>query len=95
MTIESAADRLAFLSDWDTAVWNGTTTVSGLFNNGFVAAQDGQIGVESAGPTFTCRSADVSGLVHGHTLLIDSVTYVVRGHQPDGTGMTEIVLEVQ
>jgi hypothetical protein len=50
--------------------------------------------VESTEPTLLARTADVSGLAHGDSLTISSTSYTVRGIQPDGTGMTQIMLGV-
>jgi len=50
--------------------------------------------VESTEPTLLARTADVSSLAHGDTLTISAVNYTVRGIQPDGTGMTQIMLSV-
>ena len=94
MPVESAADRLSMLVDWDTGLYNGSTTISGIFDNEYIGVSaGGDIDVESASPAFTCQTSDVPSADHGDTLVVNSVTYTVRGVQPDGTGMTVLVLE--
>ena len=96
MPVESAADRLSFL-DVDefgvSATYDGATAIIGIFDNDFLQVLGGEIGVESSGPQFLCRTADVSSVVHGKTLLIGSTTYTVKGVEPDGTGMTTLMLQ--
>jgi len=89
MTIESAADRLAMLADWDSAVF-GADTISGVFDNKFVEVN----GVEDVHPVFTCRTADVPGVAQGSAITVNGTAYTVVGVQPDGTGMSMLLLEV-
>ncbi len=50
------------------------------------------LGGEAEHPVFICREADISGVVHGKTLVANSTSYTVRGVQPDGSGMILLVL---
>ena len=99
MAAESADDRSTFFDTDDfgvAALWNGSTTVNGVFDNEFFdALTDSEVPIESAQLLFTTRTADVPGIVHDDTLVIDTVTYAVKGVQPDGTGITALVLEKQ
>lgn len=72
------------------ATYNGGI-VYGQFWNEFVEV--GQ--VEGAAPRFVCREADVAGVAHGSVLVIDSTTYKVVRHKPDGTGVIDLKLEKQ
>ena len=89
MTIESAADRLAFLTalgEEKTTVFNGAV-INVILNTEFVGVNPINGEVETADPELVVRASDVSGIVHGDTLIVDSVTYYVRGIQkvlPDG-----------
>ena len=73
------------------ATYNGSTTVNGIFDNGF-SAIGSQPGIEGSLPSFTCRASDVSGVVHGHTLVISGATYNIVGVHPDGTGVVMLAL---
>ena len=99
MAAESSTDRATFFDVDDfgvAALWNGIKTVNGIFENEFFAALiDSEVPIESAQLSFTTRTADVPGIVHDDTLLIDSVIYAVKGVQPDGTGIIVLVLEKQ
>jgi hypothetical protein len=46
-------------------------------------------------PVFVCNEADVSSIAHGDALTIKTVSYKVAGVQPDGTGLTSLILEKQ
>lgn len=73
------------------ATYNGSTTVNGIFDNGFASVGAGP-GVEGSLPSFTCRAADVSSAAHGDTLVISGTTYSVVGVHPDGTGVMVLAL---
>ncbi len=95
MSVETAADRTALLADYGTTVTKAdATTFTGIFDNDFLAVDLDESEVESTEPTLLARTADVSGLAHGDSLTISAVSYTVRGIQPDGTGMTQIMLSV-
>lgn len=100
MTVESSDDLLGMLSDWDSAIYtppglphpsSKSSTISGIFESQFVEFG----GVETYAPTFLCRTADLTDVAHDAQLRIESVDYKVKGNQPDGTGMTLLILERQ
>jgi|CXWL01.1.fsa_nt_gi hypothetical protein len=67
-----------------------------LFRNAYAAALNGML--ESANPQAQALDSDVLGLVQGDTLFVgDTFTgtnYTVANVQPDGTGLTHLVLEL-
>jgi len=69
----------------------GSATVAGIFDNQFVEVH----GIEGVRPVFTCDESDVSSIAHGDALTIKTVSYKVAGVQPDGTGLTSLILEKQ
>ena len=99
MPAETAADRAAMLDTDEFAVaatYNGGAIVNGIFDNEYAGVLDGAgAPVESTRPVFYCRTADVASAVHGDTLVISGTTYNVVGVEPDGAGMTTLILEVQ
>lgn len=82
------------VSDFGTAaLYNGVTTVNGIFDAAY-AEPLGNI-AEGYSPVFTCALASIPAVVHGHTLLINAKTYLVRGVEPDGTGVVLLRLQEQ
>lgn len=72
-----------FFSDFgESAVWNGSA-VRVIFDNAFNLSAGL---VESTGPAVQVKAADVDGVKHGDSLKVRSVSYVVRGIEPDVTG---------
>jgi hypothetical protein len=69
----------------------GTATVAGIFDNQFVEVN----GIEGVRPVFTCEAAKVTNLGHDKSIKIKNVTYKVAGVQPDGTGLSSLILEKQ
>lgn len=70
----------------------GSGIIKGIFDNVFIADQQGEVDVETLQPQVTVKTSDVSGIAQGDTMTIDSVDYNVIGIQPDGTGLTNILL---
>jgi len=101
MPVETPDDRLFMLQDFGVearykASGSGARTLLGIYDNAYEAVDAGGT-VEFAlqQPRFTCRTADVDDVAEGDTLTIDGQGYVVRVVMPDGTGVTELMLEKQ
>lgn len=66
-----------------------TTDVVGIFENLYVEVS----GVGSMKPTYNVDEESVPNIARGNKLYINNVEYRVAMVQPDGTGMTLLVLE--
>ena len=75
-----------------TATLNGVEVV-GMFDNSYHAGDIG-IGMASTQPAFTTLTANVVGEAVGQLLTIHGTGYYVAAHEPDGTGMSLLLLEV-
>lgn len=69
--------------------------VTCIFRNEFFAVADGMVEVETSQPMVTVETSKVSGVAHGDTMAIDGTTYNIVAIRPDGTGITDLVLEAQ
>ena len=69
-----------------------SVTIQGIFDNEFIEAVEGEMGIETTVPQCQFKTSDVSTAVHGDTMIINSIDYNIIGIQPDGTGMTLILL---
>jgi hypothetical protein len=54
----------------------------------------GDATVQSSSPVAHVRTSDVSSVVQGDTLAIDSVTYTIVEVSPDNEGITQLRLRV-
>ena len=101
MAVESAADRLAMLTDFGQTVTytvqgGSAATITAIFDNQFVEVDaGGSVGVAYQQPRLMCRTSDVVNATEGDTFVVSGTTYLSRIVQDDGTGMTMIVLEKQ
>jgi hypothetical protein len=101
MAVETADDRSYFLADFGvvalyTPVGGVQTSITVIFDNQYDAVDaGGGVAFAMQQPRILCRSADVPGVSEGAVIVIDGVSYVVRVVMPDGTGMTELMLEAQ
>lgn len=105
MSVESDADRLAMLADFGGAVrWTvgaATSDLVGLLHKGSVRQEmDEGPDILNARATLQCRTSDVpAGAGHGNALVFtDPLTeadenYTVKVIEPDGTGMSAVLLE--
>jgi len=98
MSIESADDRLELLKSLgELATFNNGQAlwdVYGVLEREFVAVDE----IESYRPVFTCRTYDTEShatklVSRGTELVTDDGAFTVVGVQPDGTGMTNLILE--
>lgn len=95
MTLKAdiTSDLPTFLNSNDFAVtvtYNATSIV-GIFDDAYKGINlAGEI--ESTDPQVIVRASDISGLEHGATLIINSVTYYVTAIHTDGTGLVTLLL---
>ena len=87
-------DLPAFLDDFGVIAQGGTCTLNGvsaegIFDNGYNAS----FGMDGTQPSLLVKSSDASGAVRGTAVVVNSVSYTVQGIEPDGTGMTKLILE--
>lgn len=95
MSVESSADRLAYLADFGvTAIVNGTTSVTGIFDDKFLMVDDLELNIESSEPQFLCRTSDSSAFTDGMTFVVNGTSYIITTVEPDGTGFTVITLHL-
>lgn len=90
--IESDSDRLSIL----TAL--GAVPVSssaGVFHAVFEREFAEELGVEGKRPILTCRSSDVTRcqIKKGSRVDIEAQSFAVRRIEPDGSGMSVLILE--
>jgi hypothetical protein len=89
-----AEDFAVFFADFGvSATPNSGAAVTVIFDRAHIQAMGGEI--SGTGPIALAVSADVAAFVpHTTTLSIAGNTYTLRDMQPDGTGMTLLVLEL-
>lgn len=89
-----AEDFAAFLSSDEFSVpctLPGGAVVQVVFDDAHQDALGGAF--EASGPTALGVSAELSALGHGSEIQINAASWRVVGVQPDGTGMTRLLLE--
>lgn len=67
--------------------------IRGMFNAAFllVELKDG-VSVESSRPVITIKTSDAPLAKRGDSIAVNSATYSVRGVEPDGRGLTMLIL---
>lgn len=99
MALETAQDLENFF-DTETHGSTATVTINGtdssinvIINKEYFAIAGESVDVDGTQPVVTCRSSDVTGIDTDDTITIDSVTYNIVNIQPDGTGVTVLILQ--
>ena len=72
----------------------GTTNVDVIFDHEYREVSIGGVPVAGEYPVIVCQEALVT-VTYGTYVRVNSTTYKVVDWQPDGTGLTTIVLEEQ
>ncbi len=80
-------------ADFAVAATLDGSSVTGIFDNGYAAGTVGPAGMASTALIFTLPTASVPASPVGKSIVIASVTYTVAEHQPDGTGVSTLLLE--
>ena len=97
MAVETATELSAIVNSNDfgvTATFD-SNSISGIFDNEFIESDGGlEAGIGYTVTRFICKTSDVSGASFGDTIIINSVAYKIREIRPDGTGMSELIIEV-
>lgn len=73
---------------------NGGAAVDVIFDNGFALGDVGVTGVATAQPTLTLPTTSVPAAPVGKAAVVAAVSYVIAAHEPDGTGVSRLLLEV-
>jgi len=71
------------------------SAITVIFRHDYYLEDVGNVGVETQQAVITVQTSKVPGIAHGDLIEIDSTNYNVVGVRPDGTGISEIVLEAQ
>jgi len=90
-SIESATATSAVAALANATATIGASSVDGVFDNGHALALDVAAGTR---PSFLCNEDDLPALTLGTTTaVINSTTYTIVEREPDGMGLTTLVLE--
>lgn len=95
MTLETDDDRLTYLEAFGVPVRIRGQLMQAVFDNDYLGAQAGDLEIESRVPMITCLTSDVERLVIVKDDQVDGLDkpYRVDHHEPDGTGMSRLVLK--
>jgi hypothetical protein len=95
LTDDLVDDLPGFLDTEEFAVevtLTGGVKIRGIFDDEhrLISEQDGQ--VSTTAPQVMCRASDVASVALGAAATISSVAYKVIEKQPDGSGLTTLIL---
>ena len=99
MAVELADDRAIFLADFGvtatyTPSFGAEKSITVIFDNEYLDVDvGGSVAFATQQPKILARDGDISGMKEGDVITISNVDYTIRVVMPDGTGMTEIMLE--
>lgn len=68
--------------------------VHGIFDDAYAVGDVGELGMATTRPTLLLPSAQVPAAVRGMQVQVAGQHFTVEDTQPDGTGMTLLILEV-
>lgn len=68
-------------------------SVAAIFDNAGTLGDVGMLGMTSTAPMLTLATADVPATPIGATVVVGAISYLVAAHEPDGTGISRLMLE--
>lgn len=87
-------DLSLFFADFGVDATLSGQPVRGIFDRQYALQSLGDAGISGAEPAFTLTSASVPAAIFGATLVIPGQgSFTVREAQPDGTGLTVLMLQ--
>lgn len=88
-------DLTAFFdpADFGTVATFNAVSVNGTFDDPSKEYHLGQAGISDSRPTFTGRTADLAAATYNSIITINGINWVVVDVNPDGTGVTTLVLK--
>lgn len=90
-----AEDLSAFMNvaEFSITVTLNGHTVAAIFDNGSATGSVGAFGMSSTQPQLTIATTDVPVNPVGQAAVANGVNYLVAAHEPDGTGISRLILE--
>lgn len=96
MTLKSdiLSDLSTFIDtdEFAVSITYNSTSIAGIFDDEYKGVNPLTGEIEATAPQVIVKTSDVSGIVHGSTLTINSTTYYVINIMQDGTGLTTLLL---
>jgi hypothetical protein len=88
-------DLSAFMntSEFATMVTLNGASTAAIFDAAYAPGSVGTFGMASSQPVLTLATADVPANPAGLSVVANGAIYVVSGHEPDGTGISRLILE--
>lgn len=81
------------IAEFATSVTLNGVTKAAIFDNGNALGSVGPFGMASTAPQLTIATADVPASPVGLSVIADGIAYLVAAHEPDGTGISRLLLE--
>lgn len=82
------------VDDFAVATTLNGAPVKAIFDNNYELGSVGPFGMSGTQPMLTLSTADVPTDPIGKSAVVNGKTYIVAVHQPDGTGVSQLLLEV-
>ena len=102
MAVESTTDRLAMLSSDDFGIaitlfptLSTERDIVGIFDSDHLEVDLGVSSVSTREPMVMVQTEDVTDVDQDDALIANGITYTVTDIQPDGTGITVLMLNLQ
>lgn len=73
------------------ATINGIADIDAIYDSAYVLSDF----TDTYLPSVLVKSSDIVGVVQGYAVLVADLSFVITSIQPDGTGMTRLILERQ
>jgi len=89
-----AEDYSAYFKDFGVIAMGGTCTVNAVSTEGIFDKEYGEIfNMDGNKPVLLIKTSDIGSAVRGSAVVVNAASYTIAGIEPDGQGMTRLILE--
>jgi len=87
-------DLSAFWADFGADATIDGTAVRAIFDEAYALGTVGAYGMAGSAPVLTLATASVPASPIGLGVVVGTTNYTIASHEPDGTGLSRLLLEV-
>lgn len=86
-------DLSPFFEDMAVDATVNAVAVRAIFDNGYSQGSVGLIGIASTQPSLMLPTTSVPASPVGMAAVVAGISYTIAAHEPDGTGVSSLLLE--
>lgn len=91
--LKTRVNATAFAKLSDAVATINSVDIDVIFDDHYEVADNGFSGFAATAPAIHCLSSEISAVVFDEAVVVNGVNYKVAGIEPDGNGVTTLILK--